>query len=108
MEELTELVHQARTALAQVDDLIGLDQTRVHYLGRKGVLTERLKQVGRLPADQRPQAGQAINAAKEQIQAAIEARKAQLLEAQLSAQLSAEAIDVTLPGRGPQPGGPHP
>jgi phenylalanyl-tRNA synthetase alpha chain len=80
----------------------------VHYLGKKGVLTERLKQLGQLPAESRPQAGQAINDAKQEIQAAIEARKAMLLAAQLDARLASEAIDVTLPGRGTRLGGPHP
>ncbi len=108
MEALLELVHNAQIALAQAPDLAGLDQLRVHYLGKKGVLTERLKQLGQLPAESRPQAGQAINDAKQEIQAAIEARKAMLLAAQLDARLASEAIDVTLPGRGTRLGGPHP
>jgi phenylalanyl-tRNA synthetase alpha chain len=108
VEALLELVHNAQIALAQAPDLAGLDQLRVHYLGKKGVLTERLKQLGQLPAESRPQAGQAINDAKQEIQAAIEARKAMLLAAQLDARLASEAIDVTLPGRGTRLGGPHP
>ncbi len=108
MEALLELVHNAQIALAQAPDLAGLDQLRVHYLGKKGVLTERLKQLGHLPAESRPRAGQAINDAKQEIQAAIEARKAMLLVAQLDARLASEAIDVTLPGRGTRLGGPHP
>jgi phenylalanyl-tRNA synthetase alpha chain len=103
-----ELVHDAQLALVQADDLARLDQIRVHYLGKKGVLTERLKQLGKLPAEQRPQFGQMINEAKEEIQHALEARKAALLAAQLESQLGAEAIDVTLPGRGQRPGGLHP
>jgi len=108
LQELVELVHDAQLALAQADDLARLDQIRVQYLGKKGVLTERLKQLGKLPAERRPQFGQMINEAKEEIQHALEARKAALLAAQLESQLSAEAIDVTLPGRGQQPGGLHP
>jgi len=108
LQELVELVHDAQLALAQADDLAKLDQIRVHYLGKKGVLTERLKQLGKLPAEQRPQFGQMINEAKEEIQHALEARKAALLAAQLESQLGAEAIDVTLPGRGQRPGGLHP
>ncbi len=108
MQELVELVHDAQLALAQADDLARLDQIRVHYLGKKGVLTERLKQLGKLPAEQRPPFGQMINEAKEEIQQALEARKSALLAAQLESQLGAEAIDVTLPGRGQRPGGLHP
>jgi phenylalanyl-tRNA synthetase alpha chain len=108
VEELVELVHNAQLALAQTNDLGELEQWRVHFLGKKGVLTEHLKQLGKLPPESRPQLGQAINDAKKEIQAAIEARKAVLLTAQLDAQLSSEAIDVTLPGRGHRPGGLHP
>ena len=108
MQELVDLVHAAQLALAQADDLARLDHIRVQYLGKKGVLTERLKQLGKLPAEQRPQFGQMINEAKDEIQQALEARKAALLAAQLESQLRAEAIDVTLPGRGQQPGGLHP
>jgi phenylalanyl-tRNA synthetase alpha chain len=85
-----------------------LEQLRVYYLGKKGVLTERLKQLGKLPAEQRPQAGLAINEAKQEIQSAIEARRAALQAEQLNKQLQTETIDVTLPGRGQKPGGLHP
>jgi phenylalanyl-tRNA synthetase alpha chain len=95
-------------ALAQAGDPGAVEQLRVQYLGKKGVLTERLKQLGQLPPEQRRQAGQTINDAKQEIQQAIEARKATLLAAQLDARLQAEAIDVTLPGRGQRPGGLHP
>ncbi|MFQ5644909.1 MAG: phenylalanine--tRNA ligase subunit alpha, partial [Thiogranum sp.] len=84
------------------------DEIRVHYLGKKGVLTQQLKQLGKLPPEQRPGAGQAINVAKKQVQEALEARKLQLQDAELEAQLSAEKIDVTLPGRGQRSGGLHP
>ena len=108
LQDLVELVHDAQLALAQADNLARLEQIRVHYLGKKGLLTERLKQLGQLPSEQRPQAGQAINEAKQEVQNAIEARKAALSAEQLNRRLSAEAIDVTLPGRGQQPGGLHP
>ena len=108
MQELVELVHKAQLALAQTNELSKLEQLRVYYLGKKGVLTERLKQLGKLPVEQRPQAGQAINEAKQEIQSAIEARRAALQAAQLDTQLQTEAIDVTLPGRGQTSGGLHP
>ncbi len=108
MQELVELVHNAQLALAQAGDLARVEQLRVYYLGKKGLLTERLKQLGKLPPEQRPQAGQAINEAKQEIQDAIEARKAALAAEQLDKRLSAEALDVTLPGRGQRPGGLHP
>ena len=108
MEALAALERQAREAVAAATDLKALDDIRVQYLGKKGLLTEQLKQLGRLPAEQRPQAGQAINVAKREVQAVIEVRKAELQQAALQAQLASERVDVTLPGRGQQSGGLHP
>ena len=80
----------------------------MHYLGKAGLLTAQLKQLGRLPPEQRPSAGQAINQAKVQVQEAIDARKGILEQAALGLRLAGERIDVSLPGRGQQPGGLHP
>ncbi len=106
--ELTDLVQQARLALDQANEVAAVEQVRVSYLGKKGLLTEHSKQLGALPTELRPQAGQAINQAKQTIQEAIEARKAVLAAVQLERQLVQEAVDVTLPGRGHRPGGLHP
>jgi phenylalanyl-tRNA synthetase alpha chain len=108
VEALAALEQQARDAVAAAADLKALDDIRVQYLGKKGLLTEQLKQLGKLPAEQRPQAGQAINVAKQQVQDAIETRKADLQRAALQAQLAGERVDVTLPGRGQHGGGLHP
>ncbi len=108
MEALATLEQQARQAIAAATDLKILDDIRVQYLGKKGLLTEQLKQLGKLPAEERPQAGQAINVAKKQVQAAIETRKTELQNAALEEQLASERLDVTLPGRGQQSGGLHP
>jgi phenylalanyl-tRNA synthetase alpha chain len=85
-----------------------LDDVRVQYLGKKGLLTQQLKQLGGLPPEERPAAGQAINRIKQQVQQAIDARREQLQNDALEAQLAEEAIDVTLPGRGQSAGGLHP
>ncbi|UCC15176.1 MAG: phenylalanine--tRNA ligase subunit alpha [Gammaproteobacteria bacterium] len=85
-----------------------LDEVRVRYLGKKGLLTQQLKSLGALPAEQRPEAGQAINRAKKKLQESIDARKQFLQKAALDADIEAQAVDVTLPGRGQSPGGPHP
>jgi phenylalanyl-tRNA synthetase alpha chain len=98
-------------ALADVDasaDLERLDEVRVRLLGKKGQLTEQLKSLGALPAAERPAAGQRINEAKAAIQAAIESRREALEAAALDAELAKGAIDVTLPGRGREPGSLHP
>lgn len=108
MEALQQLVSAAEAAAAGAGDLVALDQIRVHYLGKKGVLTERLKALGALPAEQRREAGAAINVAKEAVQTALEARRLALEEAALNQRLAAERVDVTLPGRGQRAGGLHP
>jgi phenylalanyl-tRNA synthetase alpha chain len=98
-------------ALAEVDasaNLERLDDVRVRLLGKKGQLTEQLKSLGALPAAERPAAGQRINEAKAAIQAAIESRREALEAAALDAELAKGAIDVTLPGRGPESGSLHP
>ncbi len=105
---IDELLTEARQQVAAAAELRLLDEVRVKYLGKSGLFTEQLKQLGRLPVAERPQAGQVINQAKQVLQTAIEARKAELTAAELAARLTAGRIDVTLPGRGVQPGGLHP
>lgn len=106
--ELDKLVSEAEQAVGAAADLAGLDEVRVRYLGKKGVLTEQMKQLGKLPAEERPAAGQLINQAKQAVQAQIQARKESMQNEALEAKLSAEAVDVTLPGRGQAVGGLHP
>jgi phenylalanyl-tRNA synthetase alpha chain len=108
MENLDVLVSQALAAVSHTDDVNALEQLRVHYLGKKGELTQVMKTLGNLSAEERPQAGALINAAKDQVQDALNSRKATLEQAALSARLAAEKIDVTLPGRGQTSGGLHP
>ncbi|AUB83687.1 phenylalanine--tRNA ligase subunit alpha [Candidatus Thiodictyon syntrophicum] len=98
----------ALAAIAAVPDLAALDQVRVRYLGKSGDLTLLLKQLGGLPKEERPAAGQLINVAKDAVAQAIEARKSVLEEAALAARLAAGRVDVTLPGRGGRAGGLHP
>ena len=108
MEKLDKISREAEKAVAAAEDLKALDDIRVHYLGKKGELTALLKSLGKLSAEERPAAGQAINQAKQAVQALIEARKAELEKADIEARLAREAVDVTLPGRGQQRGGLHP
>jgi phenylalanyl-tRNA synthetase alpha chain len=108
LADLTALAQEALAAVAASADLAALDEARVHWLGKKGVLTEQLKVLGALPAAERPAAGARINEAKEQVQAAIEARRAALERADIERRLAAGRSDVTLPGRGEEPGGLHP
>ena len=106
--ELNQLVEAAEQAISAAADLKSLDDIRVTYLGKKGSITERMKLLGKLPKEDKPAAGQAINVAKQAVQKSLEARKETLNNAELEAKLSSETIDVTLPGRGQQAGGLHP
>ncbi|PZP21341.1 phenylalanine--tRNA ligase subunit alpha [Pseudomonas kuykendallii] len=108
MENLDALVSQALEAVQHSEDVNALEQIRVLYLGKKGELTQVMKTLGDIPAEERPKVGALINAAKERVQDALNARKAGLESAALSARLAAERIDVTLPGRGQTTGGLHP
>jgi phenylalanyl-tRNA synthetase alpha chain len=106
--ELNQIVAEAVTKVEAAADLQVLDQLRVDYLGKKGVLTERMKQLGTLSAEDRPRAGQLINDAKQKLQLSLEVRKNLLNNAALEAKLAEQRIDVTLPGRGQHGGGLHP
>jgi phenylalanyl-tRNA synthetase alpha chain len=105
---LEELEKQALDEVAAAADPAALDAVRVSYLGKKGQLTQQLKQLGALPAAERPAAGQEINRIKARVQQALEARRDALQAAQLDARLASERVDVTLPGRGQPQGGLHP
>jgi len=108
MESLEKLLHDAEAAISDVVDLMSLDQVRVFYLGKKGVITQQLKELGTLPAEERRAAGALVNRVKEQLQALLAQRK-QTLDAQaLDQQLEQGWVDVTLPGRGQSSGALHP
>jgi phenylalanyl-tRNA synthetase alpha chain len=106
--DLDSMRERALADVAGAQDLRELDDVRVAWLGRKGRLTAELKNLGQLPPDERREAGQAVNALKRELGETLDARKAELERAALDARLAGETIDVTLPGRGVDPGGPHP
>ncbi|MDH7943041.1 phenylalanine--tRNA ligase subunit alpha [Pseudohongiella sp. SYSU M77423] len=108
MTDTNSLLQTALEAVAASADERALDQLRVDYLGKKGQLTALLKSLGSLPAEERPAAGEKINEAKRQVQQAIDAQREILVERALSAQLAAETVDVSLPGRRQSAGGLHP
>ena len=108
MQDLEKLQKQAEADIASSKSLAELDEVRVHYLGKKGAVTERLKALGQLAAEQRKEAGQQVNRVKQAIAAALDARKQTLQAEQLAEQLKSQAVDVSLPGRGDTPGGLHP
>ena len=108
MDEPEEL---KRSLLAEVEGaqtLDDLEQVRVSVLGKKGRLTQQMKQLGQLDPEERKRVGQALNAVKDAVQQAIETRKASLAEAEMQARLERERVDVTLPARPFDLGRVHP
>ena len=108
MSDLQNLTQQALSAVTAAGDLAALDQLRVEYLGKKGLLTQQLKSLGALSAEERPAAGAKINEAKQHVAEAISNRKQDLEGEALAAKLKTESVDITLPGRAVSGGGLHP
>ena len=105
--DIQKLQGRALSELKTAEDLQVLQDLRVRYLGKKGVITEQLKGLGALPKEARREAGAAINVVKQAIQAAVEARKGELELLELDRKLESERVDVTLPGLGYSVGGLH-
>ncbi|WP_295532253.1 phenylalanine--tRNA ligase subunit alpha [uncultured Pseudacidovorax sp.] len=108
MNELDTLVDQARAAFAGARAPAELENAKAQFLGKSGRVTELMKGMAQLPVDEKKTRGAAINMAKQAIEAALNARRQALADAELNAQLQAEALDVTLPGRRRVGGGLHP
>ena len=108
---MTDLAALVRAAIADFEaaaDPAALENAKARYLGKAGVLTAELKALGTLPADTRKEMGARINAAKTELEAALDARRESLANAKLEKQLASDALDVSLPGRGAGTGGLHP
>jgi phenylalanyl-tRNA synthetase alpha chain len=108
METIESLVKEALARIAEAADLKMLDEVRVGYLGKKGEISQLLKGLGSLSVEERPVAGAKINVGRDQVQAAIDERKAALTRASLADRLARDRLDVTLPGRHASVGAIHP
>jgi len=108
MNELEELVSAAQSRFAQSANPNDLENAKAQFLGKSGRITELMKGLAALAVEEKKQRGAAINAAKGAIEQALQLRRQQLAEAELQAQLQAESLDVTLPGRLHPMGGLHP
>jgi phenylalanyl-tRNA synthetase alpha chain len=108
MNDLEPLVHDAQRDFAQATTPADLENAKARYLGKSGRLTDQLKALATLSPDDKKARGALINAAKQQVESALNARRQALADAELDAQLKAEALDVTLPGRQRGSGGLHP
>ena len=108
MNDLAPLVLDAQADFARATTPAELEDAKARYLGKSGRVTEQLKSLAVLPADDKKSRGALINAAKQQIESALNARRAALAEAELQRQLMAGSLDVGLPGRRRGTGGLHP
>ncbi len=108
MENLDQIVGDARAAFAATSDPDALEQVKARFLGKSGRITELLKGLGKLPAEEKKAAGAAINRVKELVEAALGDRREGIRKAVLEVRLAEEALDVTLPGRAEARGGLHP
>jgi len=108
IEKLDTIVREALDTLSRIDIAAELEQAKAKWLGKTGELTELMKTLGKLSPEERPKAGVLINAAKQKVEEALNARREAIKARELEAQLAQEALDVTLPGRGMGVGGLHP
>ncbi|MDR0775873.1 MAG: phenylalanine--tRNA ligase subunit alpha [Azonexus sp.] len=108
MDNLDQIVGEARAAFAALSDPDALEQAKARFLGKSGQITELLKGLGKLPPEEKKTAGAAINVAKTAVENALNERREAIRQAALEARLAEEALDVTLPGRSEQRGGLHP
>jgi len=104
LEQFEQVGQQAQAELEQISDLQMLEAFRIKYLGRKGSVTQLLGQIGGLPKEEKPQAGQLANRIKKEVSSAFEERKTALEQAQGPKR---PAVDVTLPGLDVNIGSPH-
>lgn len=105
---LKDIVEAAKTAIQNATDAKTLDNVRVEYLGKKGLITGYVKELGNLSAEERPLIGKEVNLAKQEVAGLTEVRTKVLAEQAMHAALAAETVDVTLPGRNAEVGGLHP
>jgi phenylalanyl-tRNA synthetase alpha chain len=108
LDELSGIVSRARAAFRAAGDAASLENAKARFLGKAGELTASQSALKSLSPEERKSFGAKFNAAKQAIEAALEARRAELADAALNARLAEQALDVSLPGRGRGRGGIHP
>ena len=108
MNDLDQLLQDARADFAEAAVPAELENAKAKYLGKTGRVTEHLKSLAALPPDEKKARGALINAAKQQVEAALNARRQALADAELALQLHAQSLDVSLPGRRRGAGALHP
>ena len=108
MQNLDHIISDAQSDFSACNSIVELEQAKARYLGKSGSLTEAMKGLGKLSAEERPAAGAAINVVKQQVEVALKQKRDAILAAEQALQLASEALDVTLPARANGSGGLHP
>jgi len=108
MDNLQSIQDEALALIESADSLAQLDDVRVKFLGKKGLISAQMKTLGQLSAEERPEAGAKINAVRDRVTDALEAKKATLEGEAETQSLMRDAVDVTMPGRPREIGGLHP
>ncbi len=108
MDQLDQVVQKAQQEIASASTEAALEEIKLNYLGKKGFFTEQMKNLGKLSAEERPQAGALINQAKQAVMTTFNEKKQRLATEELNRRLMSEKIDITLPGRVGESGNLHP
>jgi phenylalanyl-tRNA synthetase alpha chain len=108
MQNLEQILTDAQRDFTACSSVVDLEQAKAQYLGKSGALTELLKGLGKLSAEERPAAGAAINVVKQGVEQALQSRRDAILDAEQAQKLASETLDVTLPARGKGQGSLHP
>ncbi len=108
MDDLHTLKDEFLSRLTNAESSSDIQELRTEFLGKKGKLTDLLRSLGDLPAEDRPEAGKRINEAKNLFEARIKEALSDIQSREIKQKLTSESIDITLPGISPEPGGRHP
>ena len=107
IDDIKSLHANTLAAIGNVPNTDALEKIRVEVVGKSGTLTGYLRAMGQVAKEHRAEVGKTVNAARNEIEAALEAKKRELAHAELEARMEADAIDITLPGRSQQMGTRH-
>lgn len=107
VEEVNALRTSTLDRIATAADTEALEGIRIEVVGKSGTLTSYLRSMGQVPKEERAEVGKTVNAVRNEVEAALESKKAALSATELEAKMAADAVDITLPGRSQQMGARH-
>ena len=108
MDQLKDLINQAKSEFSQCQSLPDLDHAKEKFIGKSGAITEAMRSLSSIPKEEKPKVGAEINSIKQEIEALLAARRNAIQSQAMQSQLESELIDVTLPGNKQSAGSLHP